>query len=1048
MNLSELSVRRPITVIMMSIMIMALGVISITKLPLVFFPEIDWPNLRVQVDYPSSSPEEVEQDITQPLEDILGTVSQLKSMSSYSSNSGANVSLEFDYNVDMDLKALEVRDKIDQVRNQLPDDIQQIRIRRWQTSQSPVMYFSLAMPGDISELNDLLETVIVPRLERQAGVASVDIRGPDQKEIYVDVNPSLLAAYGLDMFNLTQSIRSSNVDLSTGYAFDKDKKYYLRVVGQFRSIDEIRELPIRGTSLRIRDVADIRYTFPERDEIDRLNGKESISLRIYKASTANVVETCQAVRDELVRMSEAPEFAGMEYRIFRDSSEEILGTLNNLSEGGIYGGLLAVCIIFLFLWKVRSTFVMALSMPISVLFTFAGMYILRITGIVDITINIISLSGLVFAIGMIVDCSIVVLENIFRVKQEEGIGAIEAAIKGSRQVGTAVFASTMTTIIVFVPFVFMSQSSFGIFMRDFGIAVSLALVSSLVVSLTVVPMISSLIYKGEERPKKRLIVWLTDNYGRFMHWTLRWRYGLVLLLIPLLWASFALFQSIERQEMPSVPARELRVNVLMPSNFTMAEMTDLFNRIEAMVESNKQELEVDTYSTEWGKNNRSRNRYRGELDLFFTEEGNKLTPVPELEKALLAKLPQEIGVEYQVGERRHFGHGGGGGVSIELRGDNQDILALYAEKVKERLMGIESISDVTTDLESGDQELHFQVNRDKAEKLGLSSQAIARTISAALSERATTRYQTENGEVDVIVRFEEDRRRTQDDILNLDVATAGGELVPLNTVVQPVYASGPQVIRKENRKRIVTITANTDRQGMMWVMSSVNSILADLKLPAGYSWSFGRSFSRFQQDQEMQTFAIWLALVFIFMVMASLFESWIHPITILFTVPFAITGISIIFWITNTQLDRNAWLGIALLCGLVVNNAIILVDHINSLRRLGNRRLESIIQAGKDRLRPILMTAFSTMFGMVPMILPVIFPDWFGVVSYRARQWSPIALALFGGLTTSTFLTLIVLPLIYTIVDDLREWGLGVIRRAAHLGQKTPPAGESQSPVA
>jgi HAE1 family hydrophobic/amphiphilic exporter-1 len=600
----------------------------------------------------------------------------------------------------------------------------------------------------------------------------------------------------------------------------------------------------------------------------------------------------------------------------------------------------------------------------------------------------------------------------------------------------------MTTIIVFVPFVFMSQSSFGIFMRDFGIAVSLALVSSLVVSLTVVPMISSLIYKGEERPKKRLIVWLTETYGRFMHWTLRWRYGLVLLLIPLLWASFSLFQAIERQEMPSVPARELRVNVLMPSIYTMAEMTDLFERIEKIVQENKEEFEVDTFSTEWGKNNRNRNRYRGELDLFFTETGDKLTAVPELQEKVLARLPQEIGVEYQVGERRHFGHGRGGGISIELRGDNQDILALYAEKVKERLMQMDDVSDVTTDMESGDQELHFKINRDKAEKLGLSSRSIAQTISAALSERATTRYQTENGEVDVIVRFEESRRRTQDDILNLDVATPGGELVPLNNVVQPVFASGPQVIRKENRKRIVTISANTERQGMMWIMSGVNDLLADLKLPDGYSWQMGRSFSRFQQDQETQSFAIWLALVFIFMVMASLFESWIHPVTILFTVPFAITGISIVFWVTNTQLDRNAWLGIALLCGLVVNNAIILVDHINSLRRQGNRRREAIIQGGKDRLRPIMMTALSTMFGMVPMILPVIFPDWFGVVSYRARQWSPIALALFGGLTTSTFLTLIILPLIYNIVDDLREWGLSVVRRAADLGKKASPTAE------
>ena len=1045
MNISEFSVRRPVTVVMMSIMIMILGVISITKLPLMFMPELDFPNLRVQVDYPSSSPEEVEQDVTRPMEDILGTVTQLKNMSSTSSNSGSNVSLEFDYGVDMDLKSLEIRDKIDQIRGQLPDDIRQIRIRRWQTSSRPIIQFSMSLNSEQSELYEKIHSLVVPRLERLSGVASADVRGPDKKEIYVDINPTLLSTYGLDMYNLTQSIRSANVDLSTGYTYDQDKKYYLRVVGQFRSIEEIRNLPIRGTNLRIMDVADVRYQFPERDSFYRLNGKNAVSVQIYQASGANIVDTCVSVRNEVEQMSKSPELAGMTYRIYRDSSEEILSTLNNLTEGGLYGAFLAIVIIFIFLWKVRSTIVLALSMPISVLFTFAGMYILKITGIVDISINIISLSGLVFAIGMIVDCSIVVLENIFRIKQEQGVRSIEAAIQGSRQVGMAVSASTLTTIIVFVPFVFMSNSSFGIFMRDFGVTVTLALVSSLVVSLTLVPMISSLIYTGKERPKKKVIIWLTEIYGRFMSWTLRWRYALVLLLIPILWGSWTLFQAIERQEQVSVPARELNVSVLMPSNFTLDDMTSLFTRIEGVVEENRDDFEVSIYDVDYGKNRRSQNRYRGSLELYFTEEGSHLTPVATLQERVLAKLPVEIGVEYQVGQRRHFGHGSGGGVNIELRGENQDILALYADKVKERLLEMPDVKDVTTDLESGDQELHLRVNREKAEKLGLSARTIGQTVSAALSERTTTRYQTEDGEVDVLVRFQESSRRSLDEILNQNVTTNSGEQVPLNTVVQPVYESGPKVIRKENRKRIVSISANTDRQGMMWVQSGVRDVLADLELPPGYSWEMGRSFSRFQQDMEVQTFAILLALLFIFMVMSSLFESWIHPITILFTVPFAITGISIVFWLTNTQLDRNAWLGIALLCGLVVNNAIILVDHINTLRNSGLNRRSAIIQGGKDRLRPILMTALSTMLGMVPLIMPVIFPEMFGSISYRARQWAPIALALFGGLTTSTFLTLIVLPVIYNIVDDIRDWGIGVVQSAAslRLGGKSKASSET-----
>jgi len=804
------------------------------------------------------------------------------------------------------------------------------------------------------------------------------------------------------------------------------------VVGQFQSLDEIRNQPIRGTNLRIRDVAEVRYAFPEKDRVYHLNAKDAVSLRIYKASTANIVETCQAVRSELEKMQLSPELAGMEYKIFRDSSKEILESLSNLSEGGLYGGMLAITIMFLFLWKLRSTFILALSIPISVLFTFAGMYILRIMDVVDISINIISLSGLVFAVGMIVDCSIVVLENIFRIKQEEGVGAMEAAIRGSRQVGTAVFASTLTTIIVFIPFVFMSQTSFGKFMRDFGLTVTLALLSSLIVSLTLVPMISSLIYKGKEREKLKIIQWLTHTYGRFMSWTLRWRYLMFLLLIPILWGSFSLFQTIERQDMPSVPARELTFNVLMPSNFTLDEMTGLFRRIETMLQENKKKFEIESFSSYFGKDRRRMNRYNGTLSLFFTEEGHSLTPVEQLQINILAKMPEEAGVEYQVGQRRHYGRSGGG-FSMEIKGDNQEILALYAEKIKEKLMDMPYVKDVTTDMESGDRELHFKINRAKAEKMGLSSRQVATTISAALSERPTTQYRTENGEVDIVVRFQESSRRDMEEILNLNVASAQGELVPLNTVVRPVYELGPKVIRKENRKRIITISANTDRQGMIWLMRGIDDVLADFQMPPGYSWDLGRMFRRFQEDQLMQTFAIWLALICIFLVMASLFESMIHPITILFTVPFAITGISIVFWASNTQLSSTAYLGIMLLCGLVVNNAIILIDHINSLRREGMRRRDAIIQGGKDRLRPILMTALSTMFAMVPIILPVIFPDFFGVVSYRAQQWAPIALALFGGLTTSTFLTLIVLPTIYNIIDDLRDWAIGIVREAGRM---------------
>ncbi|HPB28365.1 MAG TPA: efflux RND transporter permease subunit [Acidobacteriota bacterium] len=1030
MNLSELSIRRPVTVIMLTLMAIILGIISIFKLPLLFMPEISFPSLRVQVDYPSSSPEEVEQDITRPIEDILGTVTELKSMSSSSSGSGANVMLEFDYDADMDLKSLEVRDKIDQVRNLLPSGVRNIYIRRWQTTQSPILHLTMTLKQSRDELNTLMDNVIRPRLERIDGVANVDVRGLDQKDVYIDINPDRVQAFGLDVYTLGQSLRNNNLDLGSGHLYEQGKKYFLRTVGRFQNLEEIRDLPIRGTTVRVRDVADVRYAYPERTSVYHFNGQDAVTVRIFKASTANVVEVCQSVTAELEQLHKLPELTGLEYRVFRDSSEEILGTISDLSEGGMYGGLLALVIMFLFLWKVRSTFILSISMPICVVFTFAGMYALRSLGVVDISINIISLMGMVFAVGMIVDSSIVVLENIFRHKQEEGLNAMDAARVGSREVGMAVTASTLTTIIVFVPLLFASQSMFGKFMSDFGVAVTLALVSSLVVSLTLVPMIASRIYTGQEKPKLRLLQWITQLYGRFMAWTLRGRYVMLLLLVPVLWFSFWLFSQIEQEDMPRVAARELNVNVLMPSNYNMEEMAALFDRIEGTVAKNQQALEVETYTTSYGKERRSLGRYSGELSLYFTEEGDQLTSVDILKERMQALLPAEAGVEYQVGAMRHFG-GSEGGFNVELRGDNREILALYAEQIKTRLMSLPEVKDVTTDLESGDQELHFRVNRVKAESLGLTPRQVAQTISGALSERATTRYNTEMGEVDVIVRFREADRKSIDQILNLKVAAPSGELVTLSTVAQPEFQAGPRVIRKENRKQIVSISANTGRSGMMWLQQSLQDALGDLELPPGYSWEMGRSFRRFAESQEMQTFAVWLALLFIFIIMASLFESLVQPMIIMITVPFAITGVSLTFWLTGTSLSSTAYLGIMLMCGVVVNNAIILVDHVNILRReKGLPRLEALVTGGKDRLRPILMTAMTTIFGLLPMILPVIVPQWFGAVSFRAQQYAPVALALFGGLTTSTFLTLVVVPTLYLVVEDLRDWTRRVVRRA------------------
>jgi HAE1 family hydrophobic/amphiphilic exporter-1 len=1015
MNLSEFAVKRPITTLMVILSVVVLGILSVLRLPLTYYPELSGSFLRIQIPYESSSPDEVQRLIAIPVEDIMGTVSHLESLESTSSANGASVILRFKLGTDMDLAAMEVRDRMDRVWNELPADVDRYFVWRWQTSDRPVFEFSVAWDREKSELAEMLQKVIVPRIQRIDGVANVEVQGVDEKEVVIDLDQSLLQTYRIDVRELAQSLRLNNLNVSGGYIYDGGRKFTVRAVGEFRTVAEIAQVPIRGHNLVLGDVADVKYDYPEKKNIQRLNGHEAISVRVYKASTANVVEVAQKVRRLIESLEKEPQLRGLTSQVFRDQSSEIVKSLSSLAYAGLFGGVLAIITLFIFLREVKSTLIIGLAIPVSIIATFFFMYLIRLKPVnSDITINLVSLTGLMFAVGILVDPAVVALENIFRHRQEEGLGPFEAAIFGAKEIGVAVLTASLTTVIVFVPLVFMSNTGMGRWMKDFGVAITTAIIASLLIALTLIPLVASRIFTGKHQPRVTFMKRLNAIYDYLLRFALRFRWVALVVFVAVLVGGYYLYLHIDRDWIPRTPERRMILDVRMPRTYGLEDAKALFDRVEKELLAKKEELEIRTVST----NIRAR---RGRLDIFFTDQEKARRPTVELYSLVRKALPQIPGVEFRTGRM----HGRGGdeiGITVELQGESVDVLQLYAQEVQEMLRDISGIRDVNVSTEVGDEEVQIVVDRTRAQMYGVSSQQVASTVSSALSSRANSRFKTADREVDIRMQLREEDRVNMEQLKTLRLRNQAGEMVSLGTVAGFTMKKGPQQIERKSRQPVVSVYGITDRMGMLTASEVVGQLMADVELPPGYSWSLGESWRRWRQSEQESYFAIALAVVLIYIIMAALFESFVHPFTILLSVPFAAIGILFLFWYTDTNLTNVAYLGAVVASGLVVNNGIILIDYINRLRRGGMSRYEAILKGGHHRLRPILMTTATTIIGLTPLVAPAIFPGFFGPLEGRAAMYAPVGLAVLGGLLTSTPLTLILMPVVYSLLDDLVRW--------------------------
>jgi HAE1 family hydrophobic/amphiphilic exporter-1 len=1024
------AIERKVTMAMVVLGVLVLGWISLKRLPLEFLPAFSSSNISVRAPYRSSSPLEVERLIVRPLEDSLSTINGIETLSARAEADSARLDITFVDGTDMEMASVEVRDRIERVRHLLPDDVDRLTIRRFQSSDIPVLRFDLSADWPDERLYDFAETIVQRRLERLEGVAQVDVRGLRTPQLQINVDPARLQAHRVDVRSLITLLRQSNLNVSAGDIREGSRKLLVRAMGEFRSPREIGRLPLDDRGLSLEDVAEVRYDFPEKENFNFLNGVEALTVRVNKASSTNLLAVVDRAKAELAAIEELPEAEGVRIRVYADASEDVRRGLGQLRDAGLVGGALAIAAVFLFLRRFRTTALVVIAIPISIVATFTLIYFMRQAGAIDITLNVVSLAGLMLALGMLVDNSIVVIESIFRHRNELSEDARTAALTGASEVALPIVAATATTICVFVPLIFLGGGGrFSIYLQNIAITICIVIVASLLVALTVVPMSAALVLRTQDARPSRFIDWMTRSYAGLLRFTLRHRFVFVILIVLLLAGSVRLFSTIERSFSGHSLEREIIIKVDTPRQYSPEQIQALYDELYGLLNAKREELGITdiahAYDRGTGRSRASWRRTR-QVSVYLADEEESRITTAEARDRIRAILPRKAGVELRIASGR--GHYGSSGVQVELMGDDPVVLELISREVVGRLEQLPVIRDVDSSLESGDEEIQVQIQPERALQAGLSSRGVAMTVSGALSSRAVSHFKTEDREVDLIVQYAEEDRETLSQLENVSVF-AGQTRLPLGAVADFDFVTGPRSIMRENHAAKITISANaTSSRASYAAMGMISQAMSGIALPPGYEWSFGRWNRYMQRDQQTGVFALLLALPLVYMLLAALFESFTQPFTIMFAVPFALLGVAVVMKLANQPWETSTMIGLLVLLGVVVNNAIVLINHVNFLRRGGLTRDESIVLGGQHRLRPILITAVTTILGMLPLVAPFLFPQWFGPVEGRSASWAPIGLVIIGGLTTSTFLTLIIIPTIYSLVDDATLFLRRVVR--------------------
>jgi HAE1 family hydrophobic/amphiphilic exporter-1 len=1028
---------------MISTVITLLGFISLTRLPVDLMPEFEQPTLTVRTGYPGVGPLEMEELVTRPVEQAVSAVPGLTRVQSQSSEGNSQVQLNFEWGADLSEAADEVRTRVDRMRNRLPEDAEPPTIFKFDSNTVPVMQIAIEGDYDPVTLRETAQNEIAPRFERVDGVAAVTVNGGLRRQIHVELSKEKITALNLSVSQVVATLRTENQNTPLGEIYQGDATFLVRSQGQFQSIEDIRSLVMmtrQGVPVYLRDIAEVKDTTEQRRSFMRINGNPGVQIQVQKQSGKNTVAVADLVAQEVERVNR--EVPGIRMTVTQDNSKFIRSAIGNVQEHAMIGGILVVLIIFAFLRDVRSTLIVCTSIPVSVVGTFALLYF------GGFTLNTMTFGGLALGIGMIVDASIVVLENTHR-HLHMGKDRITAAVEGSEEVWSAILASTLTHIAVFIPLLFLSGTA-SILFTQLSVVVMFSLVMSLFVAVTIVPVLCSRWLKTPDeeatasgimarfyRVSEGFLDRMDESYRKAIHVALNHRPTVIGAAVALVVLTVVLYPRVGVELLPQTDEGEVNVNAELAVGTRIERTEEALLTLEEMVKQFVPEARtIMTNGGGGGGNNfggggGGGQTHRGQIRIILAPRDERTRTNEEISVALrrqLAGLPGVIvranptGGNFQL--TRLLGGGGGGNnqgsrLSLEIRGHDLDDARRIAQDARNMMEDTPGIADVQVGREEGRPEIAVRVDKPKAAMLGMTVASVANTIQTNVAGTTAAQFRERGNEYPVVVRLREADREQISDVGDVLLSTPSGQVVPAKNVMVVSREAGPVQIQRKNMERITTVNAEIEVP-LSDAVEAVNARLGQVRVPPDFSVGFGSEMEEQARSFQQLQLVLWLAILLVYAVMASQYESLKDPFIIMFSVPVAGIGVVLSLLWTGTSFSMQAYIGIIMLAGIVVSNAILLVDYINTLRRRDGLPIREAVElGGRTRLRPILMTSIATMLGLVPMAIGI---------GEGGELQAPLARVVVGGLLTSTIVTLVLVPAVYTLFEE--GWA-GMFRRSA-----------------
>ncbi|MDE2127508.1 MAG: efflux RND transporter permease subunit [Armatimonadetes bacterium] len=1034
MNFARFSVTRPVAVTMRIAALVLLGAICFTKLPVDLLPNVSIPTVAVITDWPNVSPEEIETQVTRPIEQAVSSVANMYEVSSQTTEGSSTVRVQFTWGSDIGQGAVDVLQLVERARRNFPPDptLETPIVFKYDPSQLPILIYAVSGGGDPVKLRTLLDNEITPILESADGVAAATVSGGEDRAILIDVDPAKLRAFNLGLSQISTRIAQENINLPAGIAKMGNTEYTIRSLGWFTSPQQIAKIPIgsyNGNEVLLGDVAQVKDSHAETRLYTRLNGVPACGVIVTKQSAANTVSTAAGVMQKVAEIQKL--YPDLTWRIAYNQAQFISASVADVETSAIIGGILALLILLLFLRNVRSTLVVGLSIPISIISTFALLYL------GGFTLNTMSLGGLALATGLIVDDAIVVLENIFRHIERDKLRPAEAAVSGTGEIASAVIASTLTIVVVFLPLFFIKGQA-GQMFTQFALVVIFSLAVSLLDATTVVPMLASRLISSQdveesesldERPgllhklftiSGRAMHQLDVRYRRMLAWAVHHRIWVLTGVAAVTLLSFLLLGQIGTELMPATDSGDFNIVVKLPIGTALAKTNAVMKQVEAIVIKNP------NVQTAFSAAGTTLSQFNGSTTELIPYEGSVTVKLKDNRKAstlqvmgqLRSQIARLAGVRPLVSQFDIVSmilSGGPSNVEVDVFGSDLTKLSAMGAKVMAKMRTIPGLANVDVNWQEATPEIQWHVNRQKAAELGLNFSDVANTVNTATNGNIASYYEENGYQYPIIVQFPQADRKTisQLNTMPLYVAPVGGGTpteIELQQVAHPDLSTGPSEITRLNRQRYIAISGQPQGRSSGAIQADIAAAMKGISMPNGMYWSWGDFQKRQAQEFGGMGLAVFMAIALVYMLLASQFESFVHPLTVLCSIPLSAVGVILALFLTGRSFGLTAFIGLLMLVGIVVKNGILLVDYTNVLRRRGVPRDEAVLTAGATRMRPIMMTACTAVLGMLPLAIGI---------GKGSETQAPMATAVIGGLITSTILTLFVAPTVYTMFDDL-----------------------------